>query len=283
MPISVHRLSGSIGAEIKGVDVAQMDDTGFRAVHQALLDHGVILFRDQRITPDQQVAFARRWGNIHTHPYLRSLHDRPEIIEIVKEPEDRANFGDSWHTDQIFTPTPAMATMLYARVMPAAGGDTLFADLYSAYETLSPGMQALATKLDTWNIYEKSKPRASKMSVKVEQEKEPVPAIHPLVRVHPETGRPALYVNDIGTQRRFDGMTEEESRPLLEFFLAHATRPEFTFRLRWQVGTLAIWDNRRLLHMALNDYHGHRRVMHRITIEGDKTIAMRGAGNRRAA
>lgn len=283
MTIGIERLSGSVGAEVQGVDVAQMDDATFREVHQALLEHGVIVLRDQRISPDQQVALARRWGDIHTHPYLRSLPERPEIIEIVKEPEDRANFGDAWHTDQIFTPTPAMATMLYAREMPAAGGDTLFADLYAAYDALSPGMKELAGRLSTWNLYDSGKPRASKMAAKVERAKPPEPAIHPLVRMHPETGRPALYINDPNTTRRFDGMTEEESQPLLQYFIRHATRPELTFRLRWQVGTLAVWDNRRLLHMALNDYHGHRRVMHRITIKGDKTIGIADAGRRKAA
>ena len=143
MAISTFPLAGALGAEVRGVDIAQMDDETFRQVRKALLDFGVIYFRDQNISPDQQVAFAQRWGDIHTHPYLRSLPDRPEIIEIVKEPEDRANFGDSWHTDQIFTPTPAMATMLYAKVMPAAGGDTLFASLYRAYEALSPTMKKL--------------------------------------------------------------------------------------------------------------------------------------------
>ena len=274
MPITTLPLTGSLGAEVKGVNVAQIDDATFREINQALLDHGVIYFRNQKLSPDQQLAFARRWGDVHLHPYLKGLPDRPEIIEIVKEPEDRATFGESWHTDQIFTPEPAMGTMLYARVMPAAGGDTLFANLTKAYEALSPGMQALAAKLSTWNIYDKGKPRAAKMSAKVEQEKAPVPAIHPLVRVHPETKQPALYINDLGTQRRFDGLTEEESRPLLEFFLRHATRPEFTCRLRWEVGMLAIWDNRRLLHMAVNDYHGHRRVMHRITIKGGKTVGL---------
>ena len=282
MPIETLRLAGALGAEVRGVNIAQMDDQTFRDVNQALLEHGVIYFRGQTISPDQQVAFARRWGEIHSHPYLRSLPDRPEIIEIVKEPEDRANFGDAWHTDQIFTPTPAMATMLYAKVMPPAGGDTLFANLYAAYDALSPGMKALAGRLRTWNIYDQGKPRASKMAAKVQQEKAPEPAIHPLVRVHPETGRPALYINDPATTRKFDGMTEEESQPLLRYFHAHATRPEFTCRLRWEVGTLAIWDNRCLMHMALNDYHGHRRVMHRITIKGDKTVGIAEAARRAA-
>ncbi len=275
MPLEIIRLAGACGAEIRGVDVAQMDEATFNDIHQALLDHGVIYFRNQSLTPDQQVAFARRWGDIHTHPYLRSLPERPEIIEIVKEPEDRAGFGDQWHTDQIFTPTPAMATMLYAKVVPPFGGDTLFASMYAAYDALSPGMKALARRLKTYNLYDKEKPRAGKMAAKVSEKDKPAePAIHPLVRVHPETRRPALYLTETKTTRGFEGLTAEESEPLLRYLLDHATRPEFTCRLRWEAGTLGIWDNRSMMHMALNDYHGHRRVMHRITIKGEKTFGL---------
>lgn len=275
MPLEIVRIAGACGAEVRGIDVSQLDDQTFQEVHRALLDHGVIYFRNQKLTPDQQVAFAQRWGDIHTHPYLRSLPERPEIIEIVKEPDDRAGFGDQWHTDQIFTPTPAMATMLYAKVVPPFGGDTLFANMYAAYEGLSPGMKALASKLKTYNLYDKQKPRAGKMAAKVEEKEKPAePAIHPLVRVHPETRRPALYLTETKTTRRFAELSEEESAPLLRFLLDHATRPEFTCRLKWEAGTLGIWDNRSMMHMALNDYHGHRRVMHRITIKGERTLGL---------
>ena len=275
MPVETLPIAGACGAEIRGVNVAQMDDQTFAEVRHALLDHGVIYFRSQELTPHQQVAFARRWGDIHTHPYLRTLPDHPEIIEIVKEPEDKAGFGDAWHTDQIFTPTPAMATMLYAKVVPPTGGDTMFSSLKRAYEALSPGMQKLLQGLRTCNLYDKGKPRAGKMAAKVTGTEKPAePAIHPLIRVHPETGEPVLYINDVNTTRRFDGFSEEESRPLLEFLLTLATRSEFTCRVRWEPGTLGIWDNRSMLHKALNDYHGHRRVMHRITIKGEKTYGI---------
>ena len=275
MPVEILPLIGGCGAEIRGVNVAQMDEQTFAEVRRALLDHGVIYFRSQELTPHQQVAFARRWGDIHTHPYLRTLPDHPEIIEIVKEPEDKAGFGDAWHTDQIFTPTPAMATMLYAKVVPPTGGDTMFSSLKRAYEALSPGMQKLLQGLRTCNLYDKGKPRAGKMAAKVTGTEKPAePAIHPLIREHPETGEPVLYINDVNTTRRFDGFSEEESRPLLEFLLTLATRSEFTCRVRWEPGTLGIWDNRSMLHKALNDYHGHRRVMHRITIKGEKTYGI---------
>jgi len=283
MPVETIPLAGAIGAEVRGVDVAQIDEETFAQVHKALLDFGVIYFRDQRLSPDQQLAFARRWGEAHLHPYLKGLAERPEIIEIVKEPEERRGFGDHWHTDQIFTPAPAMGTMLYAKVTPAFGGDTLFASMYAAYEALSPAMQRLCAQLKTWNLYDKQAPRAGSMSNKIpEQEKPAVPAIHPLVRVHPETRRPALYLTDMQTTRRFDGLSEEESRPLLAYLLQHATRPELTCRLRWEPGTLAIWDNRCTMHMALNDYHGQRLVMHRITIKGEPTFGLDAVAQRAA-
>lgn len=278
MTLDAIPLSGSIGAEIKGVDLAVLDDAGFDGIRQALLDHCVICFRDQDISPEQQIAFARRWGGIHDHPYLNALPDHPEIIEIVKEAGERNRFGDHWHTDQIFTPNPAMATMLYAKEVPPVGGDTLFASLYHAYDALSDGMKEMAGRLCTYNVYNKQAPRSRRMSAKIPDPEKPAdPAIHPLVCVHPETGRRVLYFNDPRTTLRFDKMTTEESLPLINHLLRHATRPEFTCRVRWEVGTLVIWDNRCLLHQALDDYPDYRRVMHRITIEGQPTIAAAAA------
>ncbi len=277
MTLEIIPLSGSIGAEIHGVDLAALDDGIFSAIRQALLDHAVICFRDQEITPDQQIAFARRWGEIHDHPYLNALPDHPEIIEIVKEAGERNRFGDHWHTDQIFTPEPAMATMLYAKEVPPVGGDTLFASLTHAYDALSDGMKDLAARLRTYNVYDKQAPRSRRMAAKIPEPDKPAePAVHPLVCVHPETGRRTLYLNDPRTTLHFDGMSVDESLPLINYLLRHATQPEFTCRIRWKVGTLAIWDNRCLLHQALDDYPDYRRVMHRITIKGQPTIGVWG-------
>ncbi len=277
MALEIIPLSGSIGAEIKGVDLTRLDDASFADIHRALLDQGVICFHGQKLSPDQQLSFARRWGEIHLHPYLDGLPSCPEIIEIVKEAGERNRFGDHWHTDQIFTPAPAMGTMLYAKEVPPVGGDTLFTSLSHAYDALSEGMKALACRLRTYNLYDKQAPRSRRMSAKIpEQEKEAKPAIHPLVRVHPETGRRSLYLTEMQTTRRFEGMTDAESRPLISYFLRHSTRPEFTCRIRWNVGTLAIWDNRCLMHMALDDYPDYRRVMHRITVKGEPTIGVDG-------
>lgn len=278
MTVEAVPLSGAIGAEIKGVDLTNLNDSAFSDIRQAWLDHGVICFRNQDISPDQQVAFARRWGEIHTHPYLNSLPDNPEIIEIVKEAGERNRFGDHWHTDQIFTPEPAMATILYAKEVPPTGGDTLFASMRHGYDALSDGMKEMARRLSTYNVYNKQAPRSRRMSAKIPDPETPAePAVHPLVCLHPETRQPTLYLNDPRTTLRFDGMSTEESLPLINFLMKHTTRPEFTCRVKWEPGTLTIWDNRHLLHFALDDYPDHRRVMHRITIKGSSKIAANGA------
>jgi taurine dioxygenase len=171
----------------------------------------------------------------------------------------------------MFTPTPARVTILLAKEVPPVGGDTLFANLYQAYDTLSDGMKALIAGLRTISVYDKQKKRPAAMAPTAPDE-EAEPAEHPLVRVHPDTGRKALYLCHAGITRRIAGMTEEESRPLLSYLIGHATRPELTCRFRWEAGSMAVWDNRRALHYPVNDYYGYRRVMHRITIQGDRTI-----------
>lgn len=267
----VRPLTGGLGAEIFGIDLAQpLDGEGFRAINQVLLDHGVIFFRDQNITPAQQMAFAQHWGSVHLHPHMACLPEQPGVIEILKKETDTTVFGQNWHTDQMFTPTPARVTLLYAKEVPPVGGDTMYANLYMAYDTLSDGMKAVIGGLRTVNLYNKKKKRPAAMTPTA-PEQDPEPVEHPLVRTHPETGKKALYLCNPGITRHIVGMTEEESTPLLKYLLDHATRPEFTCRFRWQVGSLAVWDNRRTLHYPVNDYYGYRRVMHRITIEGEQT------------
>ena len=270
--IEMRPLTGALGVEIFGVDLAQpLDDTTYGAIHRALLEHGVIFFRDQAITPAQQMAFAQRWGEVHLHPHMPCLPDHPGIIEIVKKEDDTTVFGANWHTDQMFTPTPARVTLLYAKQVPPAGGDTLFASLRLAYDALSAGMKKLLADVRTISMYDKLKIRPAAMKPTA-PEIAPEPAEHPLVRTHPETGRKALYLCHGGITRHVKDMTEDESRPLLDYLLGHATRPEFTCRFRWQVGSLAVWDNRQVLHYPVNDYYGYRRVMHRITIQGERTF-----------
>jgi len=278
--LDVQKISGAGGAEIRGVDLSKdLSQEVLAEIRAALLDNVVIVFRDQDLTPDRQLAFALRWGDIHLHPFMQGMPDYPEILAIIKRPTDKKNFGGSWHTDQMFSPSPAMGTMLYAKQVPSAGGDTMFTNQYLAYESLSDGMKALAGKLRTVCVgdnFKQSDGRSRKdryadtmADMKV---KDPgnvqTTSVHPLVRTHPETGRKALYIG--GHVQHFDGMTDEESQPLIDFFMKHSARPEFTVRVRWQNGTLTFWDNRCTQHFAVNDYPAETRIMHRITICGDQ-------------
>jgi len=278
--LETHKIAGSLGAEITGIDLSQdLSDAVLAEIRAALLDNLVICFRDQTITPEQQLAFARRWGDIHLHPFMQGMEEHPEILAIIKRPGDKKNFGGSWHTDQMFSPSPAMGTMLYAKQVPPAGGDTMFANLYLAYESLSDGMKTLANQLRTVCVGDNFKQadgrsRKDRYSDQMADMRVKDPgnvqttSVHPLVRTHPETGRKALYVG--GHVQRFDGMTDEESQPLLDWFMAHAVKPEFVARFRWYNGTLIFWDNRCTQHFAINDYPAETRIMHRITIRGDQ-------------
>jgi taurine dioxygenase len=185
MSLEAIPLSGAMGAEVRGADLREVDDDTFAEIHNILLNHGMVFFRDQDITPAQQLALAKRWGEPHLHPYMPGLPKHPEIIEIVKNPEDTNTFGGNWHTDQMFTPTPSMGTMLYAKEVPAAGGDTIFGNLYLAYESLSDGMKAAIAELKTFNLYDKKKGRSAAMKGKLKEPERPAePAIHPLIRPH---------------------------------------------------------------------------------------------------
>jgi len=278
--ISTHRIAGSLGAEIEGVDLSKdLPDEVMTEIRAALLDNLVICFRNQSITPEQQLAFAHRWGDIHLHPFMEGMADHPEILAVIKRPTDKKNFGGSWHTDQMFSPSPAMGTMLYAKEVPSAGGDTMFTNQYLAYEALSDGMKRIADQLRTVCVgdnfraanglsrKERYARQMSEMKVK-DPGNVQTTSVHPLVRTHPETGRKALYIG--GHVQHFDGMTEEESDPLINYFKQHSIRPEFTCRFRWETGSLIFWDNRCTQHFAINDYPAETRIMHRITIAGDQ-------------
>jgi taurine dioxygenase len=278
--LTVQKFSGAAGADVTGVDLSQdVPDEVLAEIRAALLNNLVICIRDQHFTPAQQLAFARRWGDIHLHPFMQGMPDYPEILAIIKKPTDKKNFGGAWHTDQMFSPSPAMATMLYALEVPSAGGDTLFTNQYLAYEALSDGMKALAGQLRTVCVGDNfrqadGRSRKDRYSDAMSDMKVKEPgnvqttSIHPLIRTHPETGRKALYIG--GHVQRFDGMTDDESIPLIDYFMKHSTRPEFTCRVRWASGTMTIWDNRCTQHFAINDYPAETRIMHRITVCGDQ-------------
>ena len=278
--IAIHPVAGALGAEISGVDLSRpLDDATFGAIERALHDYLVIFFHDQRLTPEQHLALTRRFGPISRSPYIKHMDDYPDIIAVLKEADERkiSTFGNAWHSDFSFLVEPPMGSVLYAREVPSHGGDTLFANMYAAYEALSPGLRRL---LDGLRAIHTGKPYgvgglapdlAVSRSIGIERNNPEADreTAHPVVRVHPATGRKALFVNSIYTTR-FDGMTAAESRPLLKFLYAHATQPEFTCRLRWRQGDLAVWDNRCTLHYAINDYDGQRRLMHRTTIKGER-------------
>lgn len=270
--LTVEPVAGSIGAEIGGVDLAaDLEDAVVTDIRRVWLDHGVVFFRDQDLTPERFLAFARRIGEPAEYPFVPGIDGQPEIIAVIKLPHETVNFGGIWHSDTAYLAEPPMATMLLAREVPPAGGDTMFADMYAAYEALSPAMQELLAPLRAVNssaLADVSKTREDRIRENGEPDDRVYEAVHPVVRTHPETGRKALYVN-VAHTARLEGMTEEESRPLLQFLFQHQVKPEFTCRFRWQPGSLAMWDNRCVQHNPVNDYHGHRRVMHRITLQGD--------------
>jgi taurine dioxygenase len=267
-------LAGAIGAEIHGVNLsANLSDGMVAALRQALLDRLVIFFREQDLPPDRFLALAKRFGTPNEYPFVKGLDGYPEVIAVTKLPDETVNFGGVWHSDTTYLREPPMATLLIAREVPPVGGDTLFANQYLAYENLSERMQALLSGLR--GVASSAKADASRTRedrIRTDGTAEPrkvLIAEHPVVRTHPETGRKALYVNVAHTVG-FAGMTEEESAPLLSFLFRHQIRPEFTCRFRWEPGSLAIWDNRCAQHYAMNDYHGHKRVMHRVTLAGDR-------------
>jgi len=274
--IELRRLTGGCGVEISGVDLASLDDGQFEEIRQAFVESAVIFFRDQSLTPEQHIAFARRWGPIDINKFFTPVPGHPEIAEVRKEKEQKSNIGGGWHTDHSYDEAPAMGSILLAREIPLEGGDTLFANMYRAYDALSDGlkrtlegMRAIHSAAHVFGagVGYKQNPETSKA---FGNEHLAVGEVsHPVVIRHPESGRKALYVNAAFTLR-FDGWTAEESRPLLQHLYAHAVRPEFTCRFRWTRGALAFWDNRCTWHYAANDYHGDFRLMHRITVAGSR-------------
>jgi taurine dioxygenase len=276
--ISVNKISGALGAEISGVDLgsSNLDD---EVIRHALVENCVIFFRNQTLTPDQHLAFGRRFGELQIHEFVEGMADNEEILEVRKEAADTRNFGGGWHTDVSYLERPSLGSVLYAREVPAVGGDTMFANQYLAYETLSDGLKTLLDDMTAihsarrpYGLHAMNRHAAGERSMTyLYSENAHTEIEHPVIRTHVETGRKCLYVNGTFTLR-FQDMTEEESAPLLHYLYQHAVRPEFTCRFRWEKGSIAFWDNRCVQHNAINDYHGQRRVMHRVTIEGERPV-----------
>ena len=275
----VNLLCGAGGAELSGVDASKpLNAEVVSELRRALAEHCAIFLRDQDLTPDQQKAFARHFGPLAQTPFIKPLDGHPEMMRIVREPQEskKLNFGGRWHSDMTFAAEPVLGTCLYARESPAVGGDTVWSNQMLAFEALSPALQKTLEGLRVMHSAKRSygpqgtyadddlksmRIQASEAALKEQA--------HPCIRTHPETGRKILFVNWVYAIR-FEGMTEEESAPLLDFLNRHSQRPEFQIRFRWRQGSLALWDNRSTQHIAVNDYPGYRRVMDRVTIAGDK-------------
>ena len=267
--IDVRPLTPTIGAEIFGVDLGgEISNQQYDAIHEALMRHVVIFFRDQKMTPEQHKAFGRRFGKLHLHPASPNLLEgHPEILLIQANEKSKRVAGEVWHSDVSCDPEPPMGSILYMHETPAnGGGDTMFANMYTAFETLSAPMQRFLEGLNAvhdgehvyrgrygWNDSGKTYPRS----------------VHPVVRTHPETGRKALFVNR-GFTTAIEGLNRDESDALLEMLYDHAETPEYQCRFKWQPGSVAFWDNRAAMHHAMWDYFPHSRRAHRVTICGDK-------------
>ena len=276
--IEVRPIAGAIGAEIHGIDVAKdLDDQTTKDVRKALLDHCVIFFRDQKLDVEAHKAMTRKFGKIFIHPNYKGVGKDDEIVEVKREPGDKKIVGEEWHADTTMVEEPPMGAILYALDVPPYGGDTLFASQYAAYDALSDGMKKLLSGLRAIHSDRKvAGPQAGMnayRSTKVREDagwRETV-SVHPVVVTHPETGRKLLYVNHSYTVG-FKGMTEDESRGLLDYLLAHGHRPEFTCRFRWEKGSIAFWDNRVCKHLAVHDSHQQRRYMRRTQICGTRPV-----------
>jgi len=276
--ITVAPIAGALGAEIGGVDISRpIDDATFAEVRRAWNENLVIFFRGQTLDDDALTAFGRRFAPLFRHPNLLTEGPYPDIVRIRRMPGDKKIVGEDWHADTTCMTEPPSGAGLYGVDTPPYGGDTLFANQYLAYETLSDGMKRMLAKMTAVHSdITVAGPQAARNQYRTTKVREDAEwrehvAEHPVVRTHPETGRKGLFINRSYTQR-FSGMTAEESRPLLEFLYQHATRPELTCRFRWENGSVTVWDNRCVMHIAVNDVWEHPRIMHRVQMCGDRPV-----------
>ena len=273
--INVKPLSGNIGAEIDGVNLKKITKKQFKEIKIVFGKYGVIFFRNQNLSPEEEIIFAELWGEININRFFTNLEGYPKIALVSKEPDQKKNIGGAWHTDHTYDLEPAMGSILFAHQVPKKGGDTLFSSMYAAYETLSDGLKDTLKNMygrhSSRHVFGTSRAERNDDTVGriINSDKAKQDAIHPVVITHPQTGKKALFVNPTFTLG-FDGWSDEESKPLLNYLYSHATKPEFTCRFKWEEGSIAFWDNRSTWHLAVNDYHGQRRLMHRITINGTR-------------
>ena len=271
--ILINPTSGSMGVEIHNVDLSkELSDSLFSEIRETFIAHGLIFFRDQELTPDDHLRFAKRWGEININRFFVKVEGYDQIAEVRKDADQKINIGGAWHTDHSYDQVPAMGSILLAKETPKIGGDTLFANMYRAYETLSDGMKKTLESMkachSSRHVFGAHTGYSEASNQRIENpELATQDAIHPVIITHPESKRKALYVNPEFTVN-FEGWTVEESKPLLDYLTEHTTQQENTTRFQWEPGSIAFWDNRCTWHFALNDYPGETRLMHRITVEG---------------
>lgn len=272
----IKHLAPFVGSEISGLDLSKpIASETFAELRKLWLERKVLFFRDQKLTPDEQVAFTRQFGEVDKYPFLKGIEGNPLVAPVLKLPEETINFGGVWHSDTTYLDTPAGGASLYALELPPLGGDTIFCNMGKAYETLS---QEVKNKIDDLKaLHTSAKSEVSKTRVNCiadagdSSAPEEFNSLHPVVRTHPESSERTLYVNEAHTVR-FEGWTEAESAPLLNALYMHARRPEFQCRFSWSQGAVVIWDNRSSHHYPINDYDGHRRLLHRVSLKGDRPV-----------
>ena len=274
--MKIKRIAGAIGAEIIGLDLTQSPSSDLtKEVREVFLKNSVIFLRNQRLTSKQFMNFATAMGEPIQYPFVKGFDDFPQIIEVKQLEHEKVNFGGVWHSDTTYLEKPPMGSMLLSKEIPPYGGDTLFACQYAAYESLSDTMQRLLEGLQGINSSAKADVSKTREDRIKSDGNESLPksfsSSHPVVRTHPETGRKALFINTAHTTG-IEGLTDKESASLLSFLFEHQVKPEFTCRWVWEPDALAFWDNRCAQHNPINDYHGFRRVLHRITLQGDKPV-----------
>jgi len=269
--MEVIPLTGGLGAEIFGADLK--DERQFEQIKAAFIEHSVITLRAQHIEPEDHLAFARRWGEINVNRFFKAHQTHPEIALVVKEADQKGAIGEEWHTDHAYDQIPAMGSILHAIETPPFGGDTVFCSMGAAYAALSERFKGFLDGLSAWHSSRHVFGASQRDTEQAKSGRLPnaqaatQDALHPVVIKHPLSGRKGLYVNPQFTTR-IDGLSNQESDAILRFLCNHCQTPEFQCRVRWQQGDVTMWDNRATWHKAINDYHGHRRYMHRVTVEG---------------
>jgi taurine dioxygenase len=290
--MNITPVTPDLGAEISGVDLRSASADTIAAIQQAFAKHSVLFIRDQDLTLDDQLAVTRKFGSVLRVPYVQGVASHPDVIAVLKEASEKkiSTFGGTWHTDFSFLAEPPAATLLYSVELPPVGGDTIWSSQYLAYNALSDGMKALLDPLRAVHTGWPHGTMGPNPDVPVSKSIQMVrndptadrEVVHPVVRIHPVTGKKALFVNPVYTQR-FEGMTVAESKPLLDYLHQHSVRAEFCCRFRWSPGTLTMWDNRCLMHLAVNDYDGHRRLLYRTTTAGEAPSGVARPGSLKGA